>query len=553
VNRDTPRPKQLGAATRDTRTARKEPFLTQIASFVELFVWLLVLKSFFLPLFIIPTGSMAETLSGAHAVYTCPNCGYEYPVGFHDPGGPGIVQCSNCRQQLPTRRERPDGIRLARKAGDRIVVHGWPFDFGGRLGPRRWDVVVFKNPNQPDVNFIKRLIGLPGETIEIIDGDVFVKGPDDEVLHAARKTVPAQNALWFPFYDHDYPPREATQDWAARMQGQPKRWGTYHPRWVALGDPAGWVGLETRAPRFDGAQRARGEIQFATRIGNHPPPGRVLDVYGYNSAGIPYNDVTDVRLSVDVELQSGDGYIELCVSKYDDFFYARLHADGRVTLEHADGNSPQRQQWGAAQIALPGHPVRLSLGHADYHVAVEIDHQIVLESSPEQYSVTAEVAAQRAPLVRPPGWEPVCSTIRIAAERVQAALAHLLIERDVYYTSGKLRDHGTSPGTGTQGHQIPLKDDAYFMCGDNSPGSHDSRAWSEADLGPHLRAAYAVGKYDIGTVPADQLIGRAFLVYWPGFQPLSEKASESLPRRGPLRLLRFLNKRPDLGRVRWIN
>ena len=95
VNRDTPRPKQLGAATRDTRKGRKEPFLTQIASFVELFVWLLVLKSFFLPLFIIPTGSMAETLSGAHATYTCPNCGYEYPVGFHDPEGPRIVQCPN--------------------------------------------------------------------------------------------------------------------------------------------------------------------------------------------------------------------------------------------------------------------------------------------------------------------------------------------------------------------------------------------------------------------------------------------------------------------------
>jgi len=538
VNRDTPRPKQLGAATRDTRKGRKEPFLTQIASFVELFVWLLVLKSFFLPLFIIPTGSMAETLSGAHATYTCPNCGYEYPVGFHDPEGPRIVQCPNCRQQLPTRRDRPDGIRLVRKSGDRIVVHGWPFDLGGRFGPRRWDIVVFKNPNQPDVNFIKRLIGLPGETIEIIDGDVFVKGPDDEARHAARKTVQAQGALWFPYYDHDYPPREATQDWAARMQGQRKRWGTYHPRWVALGDPAGWVGLEMRTPQFDGARQARSEIQFVTRVGNDPPPGRVLDVYGYNSTGIPYNDVTDVRLSADVKLHSGDGYIELCISKYDDFFYARLHADGRVTLEHGDGNSPQRQQWGATQISLPGHPIRFSLGHADYRVAVEIDHRTVLESSPEKYSVTAEVAAQRAPLVRPPGQKPVCPTIRIAAERVEATLAHLLIERDVYYTSGSLRDHGASPGTGTQGHALTLNDDAYFMCGDNSPGSHDSRAWSAADLGPHLRTAHNEGKYELGTVPADQMIGRAFFVYWPGFLPLSGK--------GP-------NLLPDLGRVRWIH
>jgi len=75
LSKDTRKNRRLGAANRDARKAPKEPVLTQIASFVELFVWLLVLKSFFLPLFIIPTGSMAETLAGAHATFTCPNCG----------------------------------------------------------------------------------------------------------------------------------------------------------------------------------------------------------------------------------------------------------------------------------------------------------------------------------------------------------------------------------------------------------------------------------------------------------------------------------------------
>ena len=60
----------------------------------------------------------------------------------------------------------------------------------------------------------------------------------------------------------------------------------------------------------------------------------------------------------------------------------------------------------------------------------------------------------------------------------------------------------------------------------------------ETDLGPHLRAAYEQGTYELGTVPADQMIGRAFFVYWPGFMPLSSK--------GP-------NLLPDLGRVRWIH
>lgn len=546
MNRDTPRLRQLGAATRDAYRVRKEPVLMQIASFAELFVWLLVLKSFFLPLFIIPTGSMAETLAGAHATNTCPNCGYEYRVGFHTPRGPQVVQCPNCRQQIATERGAPGGIRLAGKAGDRIVVHGCPFELGGPFGPRRWDVVVFKNPNEPDVNFIKRLIGLPGETIEIIDGDVFVQRPGGETLHPARKTVHAQRSLWFPYYDHDYPPQQSTTDWAMSALRRPPRWQKYHPRWVTVGDSSGWEGLDTRTPRFNGTDLDRRQIQFVSDASGRPPPGQILDIYGYNSTSADYRNVTDVRLSADVELRAGDGYVELSVSKYDHAFYARLGRDGHLTLERGSRDSPERTQLAATTVPLPSHAVRFALGHADYHVTVEIDGKAVLETSPEQYGVVPKVARKLSRRSTPP-------TIRIAAERTELALAHLLIERDVYYTSGLLRDGQTRPGTATQGHPITLNDDAYFMCGDNSPGSHDSRAWSAADLGPHLRAAYEDGTYALGTVPADQMIGRAFLVYWPGFQPLSETVAERFPDRGLWRLLRFLNKLPDLGRVRWID
>ena len=51
--------------------------------------------------------------------------------------------------------------------GDRILICKL-------ITPRRWDLIVFRYPGDPSVNYVKRLVGLPGERLAIRDGAVWI-------------------------------------------------------------------------------------------------------------------------------------------------------------------------------------------------------------------------------------------------------------------------------------------------------------------------------------------------------------------------------------------
>ena len=74
-------------------------------------------------------------------------------------------------------------------SGDRIWVSKVPYQFSE---PRRWDVIVFRFPQEAETYYIKRLVGLPGETLKILHGDILTQraGESDFQLAQASRQSP---------------------------------------------------------------------------------------------------------------------------------------------------------------------------------------------------------------------------------------------------------------------------------------------------------------------------------------------------------------------------
>ena len=129
---------------------------------------LFTLKPYILSLYQIPTNSMAPTLLGRHQTGTCNVCSERgYCSAPHRETAflptADLMICRHFHEFIPT---SADGMA---NEGDRIIA--LPF-----LKPRRWDIAVFQLPSDPETTYVKRLVGLPNETIVIKDGDVWADG-----------------------------------------------------------------------------------------------------------------------------------------------------------------------------------------------------------------------------------------------------------------------------------------------------------------------------------------------------------------------------------------
>jgi len=141
---------------------------TLIAPIVMVAFILLVFRPFLVEAFVSPTNAMAPTLLGRHWQGTCEVCGspaYCSPSrhDFDFMERPRMI----CRDEFHVTQPVDRGEKVF--AADRFLAAKF-------LKPQRWDLVVFRFPENPSVLYVMRLVGLPGEQITISDGQVWANG-----------------------------------------------------------------------------------------------------------------------------------------------------------------------------------------------------------------------------------------------------------------------------------------------------------------------------------------------------------------------------------------
>ena len=585
----------------DTVRGPLVPGRETVESIVVALFLALLLRAFEAEAFVIPTGSMAPTLMGRHKDLDCSECGFNFQAGasreeddqshtlrtelakldqeverlrrLADDSSAGPQQREVATRQLDA-IEAEDGklamlrLRLAGKMiasatcpncgntmrliegqgtniqydarypsfdGDRILVDKFAYDFAE---PQRWDVVVFKYPEDSDTNYIKRLIGLPGETVQLVGGDIWTSRNGGKA-QIARKPPRVMRAMLQTVHDSDHP-AAVLQD-----EGWPPAWTD----WSQPGSRGGRWQAEDRRRRFT-ASCAAGEsamLRFRhfmpaaenwkqARLGQGlelpARPDLVDDFQAYNAIHHDGHWVGDLAVACRLESRSATG-----VMKLDLVDGGQRH---RCTIDLASGIAELAAAEGATdrvQTRVQGQGSwQLLFANVDDQLRLFVDDQPVPLEQPVVWETPFDEAAQRQPVLvavvpgedEPSDLAPAGISVTATDAPVDLSVSSLRVLRDGYYIG--------AVGVGRRGEireksvlAFPLEADQFFVLGDNSAASKDGRLWS-----------------DVYHVDRRLLIGRAVAIFWPHMVPAAWHVTVRLPKLGEVRLPSW----PNFARMR---
>lgn len=370
-----------------------------VESVIVAFILAFLFRAFVAEAFVIPTGSMAPTLMGAHKDTICEHCGTQFqstasPEFDKEDNGPtnNVAVGGTCAICRATNAFDLAGNRNhATFSGDRILVSKFDYLF---RDPKRWDVLVFKFPTDARMNYIKRLVGLPGEHLHIEGGDVYVRTSDGDPWQLARKppdkalammqvvsdtsyrardlVAAGWPSLWQPLPGADrrstdaWQPEHTPDSWSAHLPssaaGERTQWLRYYHKYL---DSESWqevtagrqlppidaysVNLITdflaynttrfarRTALFDRQGRLRPEITSEHRALDLVPPNSITfdGLTGLAQDGLHW--VGDLATEFDVEVKGSTGTLSFDLVEFGIHYRCDIDvATGKATLHATD-------------------------------------------------------------------------------------------------------------------------------------------------------------------------------------------------------------------------
>ncbi|UCE49474.1 MAG: signal peptidase I [Phycisphaerales bacterium] len=518
-------PERDAKGKKDRQSGQHKDRAAEIANTFEwlitAFILAFVFRAFVMEAFRIPTGSMADTLKGAHFRLRCRRCGYAYDHGFIPrdyglpddtiPSGnarPPATQCPSCGYYHDS---NPPGYVRAEKMpvanGDRILVLKCLYQFAK---PKRWDVIVFKNPPEPSINYIKRLIGLPGEQVQIIDGDIYIDGK------IARKPPKIQNELWMPVYDNNYQPVRPLRPFFSKN-------GRWEQPFRNVEDGSAWITKDPENPTLFRLDPPEGRINRVNTLFYDTTKGNDFSAtYAYDQIDLHGNMPTcsDLMVRFSCLAESPQASIGIALSKYETTYRAQvLFSTGTMIVT--------KQEKGENPVELIGVSIKHPRMNEQTLVRfANVDHRLIFEYGATKW--THDLGR---------GLADAGEILQNVEPRVEIfgsgklTLSDVAVFRDIHYTERQYGNSG-APGRATT-EPFVLGDDEFFVLGDNSPNSEDCRWWHIPGV-----ANKGLDEYPIGVVPRNYLVGKALFVYWPsGFKPFKQSPIAVIPNVGRMRFI----------------
>ncbi|HBO44591.1 MAG TPA: signal peptidase I [Planctomycetaceae bacterium] len=400
------------------------------------------------------SGSMAPAVLGPHCRFECAACQQPFVCGADVPEIGRWRVCPHCGDVVEI--ISPPMVH----EGDRVLLLRAAF---GRKGPRRWELVAFRDPQRPSRATIKRIVGLPGETVQIRRGDVYVNG------RIAAKDWAMQCEMAVLVHD-------ASTD--GTNPSEPES------RWKPVGDRSGWTRRGTRFLHQGGPASASSVdwlvYHHRRREGGSLVAGPVTDELSYNQwrtlRGDQTETVRDLTLCFQANELAGDGWLVVRANGGDDGqLETWIQPKSRSCEFRFNG---QVVASGMVTTLGPLSEGHVTVGLVDGQWILAWDGRVVLRHERPKAGDAA------SPSERPWAIGSAGLTIEMEPPRVY---------RDTHY--------GRPPGVLARwgfDRPVVLASDEFFVLGDNSPVSEDSRTWPD---GPGLRAKLLLGRPAIVQIP----------------------------------------------------